>query len=170
MTFSSTRYSMPCSPPVSIDCGLFLSCAFRSLQSSILLSSAVASYDDRLSWGFLLLRDTSVGVHLVMGFPYHLCFAHSVSHTLDDLLLLAPCGLVSSHYRVRDFSSGVFPDTQPDKLSFGRTFLSLTSQATSRLQGLYRFVDPLHLRQDLPVANARSPLEFQLPWVFLCTP
>jgi hypothetical protein len=29
MTFSSSRYSMPCSPPFSIDLGLSLSCAFR---------------------------------------------------------------------------------------------------------------------------------------------
>ena len=100
----------------------------------------------------------------------HLRFALSVSHTLDELLLPAPCGPISSHYHVRDFSSGVSPDTQPDKLSHCRTFLSLTSRATFRLQGLYRCADPLYLRRDLAIANTRSPHEFQLLQVFICTP
>ena len=68
----------------------------------------------------------------------HLCSALSVFRTLDDLLLLALCGFVSPHYRVRDFSSGVSPDNQPARLSPTRTLLSLTSQATRRLQGLFQ--------------------------------
>jgi hypothetical protein len=73
-----------------------------------------------------------------MGFPHPplfrpQCFAHSRRFPPPT-----PCGLVSSHYRVRDLSSGVFPDNQPAKLSPARTLLSLTPHAVSRLQGFVR--------------------------------
>jgi hypothetical protein len=41
----------------------------------------------------------------------------SVSHALDGFLLHIPCQLVSSRYRVRDFTSGVFPGIEPSRLS-----------------------------------------------------
>jgi hypothetical protein len=44
----------------------------------------------------------------------HLCSALSVSHTLDGLLLLALCGLVSSHCHVRNSHFRGFPYCQAD--------------------------------------------------------
>ena len=91
------------------------------------------------SLGFLLSFTTSVLESTCRwGSDAHLCSVLSVFRTLDDLLLLALCGFVSPRYRVRDFSSGVFPDNQPARLSPTRTLLSLTSQATCRLQGLFQ--------------------------------
>jgi hypothetical protein len=61
----------------------------------------------------------------------HLCSAPSVSHTLDGLLLLTPCGFVSPHYHVRDFTSGVFPNDQP-KMAFATSY-PLVVDASQRL-------------------------------------
>lgn len=48
---------------------------------------------------FALLSDINPRNPLVGGLPTtHLRSAHSVSHTPDGLLFLAPCGLISSHY------------------------------------------------------------------------
>ena len=92
------------------------------------------------------------------------CFSHSRRLTPP-----APCEFVSPHYHVQDFSSGVFPDNQPAKLSPARTLLSLTLQAAPRLQGLVQ----LPIRYTCVSFNLRwprSPLEFMLPRVFLNAP
>jgi hypothetical protein len=65
------------------------------------------------SQGCFPLRDKSTRSPQVGGIPkFHLRFALSVSHALDDLLLRVPCGLVSSHSHVRDSRFRGFPCCQ----------------------------------------------------------
>jgi hypothetical protein len=59
------------------------------------------------------------------GFHTRLGSAHSVSHAHDVLLLQIPCGLISSHHHVQDFTPGVFPAAQPPRLSTTCTLMSL---------------------------------------------
>jgi hypothetical protein len=51
--------------------------------------------------------------------------AHSVSHTLDGLLLVSLCGLVSSHYHFRDLPYRGFPPCSAvPNSSLGRALLT----------------------------------------------
>ena len=98
-----------------------------------------------------------------------LCSALSVSRTLDGLLLPHRVGLFRPTTTSKIFSSGVFPDNQPAKLSPARTLLSLTLQAASRLQGFVQ----LSIRSTcvrFTFRWPRSPPEFLLPRVFLNAP
>jgi hypothetical protein len=108
VTFSSARYSMPCPPPLSIDRGLFLSCAFRSLRVPSCVQLPSLTNDDRLSWGFLLLRECSAGVHLAMGLPFPSmfrpqCFSHSRRITPPCTLWAYCIPLPRSRFLFRDF-------------------------------------------------------------------
>jgi hypothetical protein len=63
--------------------------------------------------GLRPLRDISTRSPLTGGFSHHLRSARSVSHALDGLLLLLPCGFVSPRCHVLDASPGVSPISQP---------------------------------------------------------
>jgi hypothetical protein len=70
-----------------------------------------------LPWDSFPLRDLNSQSPLFIGLPSsQLCFVHSVSHTFDDLLLYESCGLISSHYRVRDSLFRGFPRCQAASL------------------------------------------------------
>ena len=64
-----------------------------------------------------------------------LCSVLSISHALGGFLLHKPCGLISSHYHVRDFTSGVFPGNHSGCLSVVRTLLSLAPLGSASPSG-----------------------------------
>jgi hypothetical protein len=102
-------------------------------------------------------------------------FAPSVSHALDDLLLRAPCGLVSSHYHVRDSRFRGFPRCQAGS-PHRRVVPSWRWRASPRgrlphrcqfhpprLQGLDPSSDPLRPTGGLDLPFARSPPGLSTP-------
>jgi hypothetical protein len=117
-------------------------------------------------------RHQSVGSTYRRVSQAHLCSALSVSHTLDGLLPLEPCGLVSSHCHVRDYFSGIFPSNQPAWLitSPSPHAVSRRSPAVElplphqllplRLQGLNPATGPLPPTDVLRLPTTRSPLKF----------
>ena len=107
--------------------------------------------------------------------------ALAVSHDLDGLLLLAPCGLVSSHSHVRDSLLRGFPQ-QPGLRAFTRRFplvVSASRLPSSKLAGAgSRPPPPGRYSNCWSVVaigwfrpnSPRSPLEFSLPQVCVRTP
>jgi hypothetical protein len=155
-------------------------------SSEYTVTSHLLSARKRLapSLGLLrLLRDTSTWSPLTGSAPTPcLCSAPSVFHALDGLLLLAPCGLVSSHYHVRDsLFRGLLPaasrlDSSPTRalLSFApfsyNRVASIAPDPGVRLQGFHPTTGPLPPTGGLDLPAPRSPLKFSLPRVFLRTP
>jgi hypothetical protein len=98
--------------------------------------------------------------------------ALSVSHTLDGLLPLEPCGLISSHCHVRDSVSGIFPSNQPawlitspcphavKRLSPAAELPLPRQLLTPRLQGFDPATGPLSPTGFLRLPTTRSPLKF----------
>jgi hypothetical protein len=130
-----------------------------------------------------LLRDISAQSPLISRVPIPILrSAHSVSHTLDGLLLPALCELVSSRYHVRDsLFRGLSPAASQIDSSSTCTLLSfapfsygrVTPPAPDRdvrLQGFNPTAGPLSSTGGLDLPTPRSPLEFSLPRVFLRTP
>jgi len=72
--------------------------------------------DELLPWGYdLLLSGVSTGSPLTGRRPTScLCSALSVSHALDGLLLLVPCGLIASRYHFRASLYRGFPRHSAD--------------------------------------------------------
>jgi hypothetical protein len=107
--------------------------------------------------------------------------ALSVSHALDGLLLLAPCGLVSSHCHVRDSLLRGFPQ-QPVVRAFTRPCPHVVFAFRlpgSKLPGANSRPSPSGLHSScrsvvvvgwIRPSDPRSPLEFSLPQVFVRTP
>jgi hypothetical protein len=121
-------------------------------------------------------------VHHSIGSQAYLRSALSVSHALDGLLLLLPCGLISSHCHVRDSLFRGFPRCQADPTcrravpscrlaTFTSSRVAPTVQLRpSRLQGFDPGSDPLRPAGCLILPTARSPLEFSLPRASLRPP
>ena len=115
------------------------------------------------------------GVHYSPGSHTRLRSALSVSHALDGLLLLTPCGLVSSHCHVRDSLFRGFPCCQAgsphrrvvpscryrvsphDELPRRCQFHSL------RLQGVDPSSNPLWPAGGLDLPTTRSPPGLSTP-------
>jgi hypothetical protein len=77
------------------------------------------------------------GVHNAPGFHTRLRSAHSVSHTLDGLLLQIPRGLVSSHSHVRDSLFRGFSRCQAGLVSStSRTLMPLATFTYQRVAPL----------------------------------
>jgi len=104
-----------------------------------------------------------------------LCFALSVSHALDDLLLRIPRGLVSSHSHVRDSLFRGFPRCQA-ALPHRQAVLSCRLQISPtgelphqrqlhlrRLQSVSPGSDPLRPTGGLDLRTTRSPLGLSTP-------
>jgi hypothetical protein len=104
-----------------------------------------------------------------------LCFALSVSRALDDFLLRAPRGLVSSHCRVRDSLFRGFPRCQAGS-SHRRVVPSCRCRASPhgelprrcqfrspRLQGVDPSSDPLWPEGGLDLPSTRSPPGLSTP-------
>jgi len=102
--------------------------------------------------------------------------AHSVSHTLDGLLLVSLCGLISSHYHFRDLLYRGFPPRPAvPNSSLGRALMTFCDFPLAAVQALRLQVqptglqsvtpntDPLRLTAVLPTASLRSPLELSTP-------
>jgi len=91
--------------------------------------------EERLPWGLAPNRGISCGDPLVSGDPNPaLRSALGVSHTLDGLLSPRPCGLVSSHYHVRDSPfRGLLPPPSRTVSSTARALLSLTTGSCRRV-------------------------------------
>jgi hypothetical protein len=62
-----------------------------------------------LPWGFIPLRDISLGVHLTPGSQSRRRSVLSVSHALDGLLRLWPCGSISPRCHVQGLLFRGFP-------------------------------------------------------------
>jgi hypothetical protein len=101
--------------------------------------------------------------------------AHSVSHALDGFLLHTPCGLVSSHCRVRDSHLRGFPRCQVGS-PHRRVMPSCRYRASPhgelprrcqfrslRLQGFDPSSGPLRPTGGLDLPTTRSPLVFSAP-------
>jgi hypothetical protein len=108
--------------------------------------------------------------------------ALSVSRALDGLLLLTPCGLVSSHCHVRDSLFRDFPRCQAGS-PHRRVVPSCRYRASphgdrshrcqfhsARLQGVNPSSDPLQPAGGLDLPTTRSPLGLSLLRVFLRLP
>jgi hypothetical protein len=112
----------------------------------------------------------------------HLRSARSVSHTLDGLLPLELCGLISSHCHVRDCFSGIFPSNQPAwfitnpcphavvRLSPAVELPHPHQLLPLRLQGFDPATGPLSPTRLLSLPTTRSPLKFSALRVYLRTP
>jgi hypothetical protein len=168
--FSSSRYSMPGSPPLSIDRGLSLSCAFRSLQSSILLSPAAAFKRRSPFLRFLSPSRHECRGPFAHGFPAPIYVSPSAFLTLStnySSLHLWTCFIPLPRPR---FHFRGFP-RHPAGQTFDLPYLPVVNVASdvspSRSSPMCRSVV---VAQGIPVAITRSPLAFQLPRVFLCTP
>jgi hypothetical protein len=121
-------------------------------------------------------------VHSTTSSHARLRSARSVSHTLDGLLLLRPCRLVSSCSHVRDSTFRGFPRCQaepPHRRSVPSCRcrdsptgeLPLRHQILPpRRQGVDPSSDPLQQAGGLDLPTTRSPLGFQLLRALLRTP
>jgi len=107
---------------------------------------------------------------------------HSVSHTLDGLLPLLPCGPISSHYHVRDSPfRGLSPLPGRTVSSTARALLPLATISCRRVasttpdpmappSGLSSEQRSVATDRVFSPDDARSPPRFSLPRVFLRTP
>ena len=148
---SPARYSKPCCPPISCDYGLFLSCAFRPLQSSILpflppYHTTVAFLGVSLSFAISVL-----GVYLPMGFPHPpmfrpQCFAHSRRFPPPYTLRICFVPLPRPRFLFRGFPQ------QPAGQAFARTYPPVVDAASDiSPSGFCPITDPFYLHQFYPL-------------------
>jgi hypothetical protein len=144
--------------------------SFASSSEYSAVTCPLPESSGRLPWGFF-----SSSRQQRMESTYHrasharLCFALSVSHALSDLLLRAPCGLISSHYHVQDSRFRGFPRCQAGSphrrvVPSWRWRVSPRGELPRRcqfhppqLQGLNPSSDPLRPTGGLDLPFARSP-------------
>mgnify|MGYP003574348997 FL=1 len=150
---------------------LYLPYRVRSCLSPARCPRALGAFLE-VSFPFATL---ACGVHYSPGSHTRLRSALSVSHALDGLLLLTPCGLVSSHCHVRDSLFRGFLRCQAGS-SHRRVVPSCRYRVSShgelprrcrfhslRLQGVDPSSDPLWPAGGLDLPTTRSPLGLSTP-------
>jgi hypothetical protein len=154
---SPTRYSMPCCPPLSRDCGLSSPELFRLFRVPSCLSCRRLLNDGRLPWGFVLLRDLSVGVHIPTGFPLPVYVSPSVFRTLSTIysslhLVGLFCPTAAFEISLQGFSPAA------SRTDFHPFVPSCRSRRPP--SGCSPTADPLHLLQNYPLQMLDPLLSF----------
>jgi hypothetical protein len=172
-----------CRPPFPCESGFILLGTCPLLQSTCCLSPARYRSTERLPWGPVSpSRQKRLESTQRRASHTRLRSAHSVSHTLDGLLLHTPRGLISSHCHVRDSLFRGFPRCQAGS-PHRRVVPSCRSRASPhgrlphrcqfhsrRLQGVNPSSDPLRPTGGLDLPSARSPLGLSLLRAYLRVP
>jgi hypothetical protein len=165
-----------CRPPFPCESGFIPLWAFLSYRVRSCLSPARCP---RALGAFLGVpvpfATLACGVHCSLGSQTQLRSVLSVSRTLDGLLLLTPCGLVSSHCHVRDSLFRGFPRCQagsPHRRVVPSCRFRVSPHAglprrcqfhSFRLQGVSPSSDPLWPTGGLDLPTTRSPLGLSTP-------